>query len=106
MCPVESEADRASFFDEDEFAQVAEILGRRVPGYFEETTTILDDIAEVPVQSTDPTFTCAFSAIPKGAEEGTPLTITRDDGTIFTGEIVNIEPDGFGLALLNLQDNG
>ena len=106
MPPVESEADRASFFNPDEFAQVAQIAGVEITGYFEETTTILDDIAEVAVQSTDPTFLCSFDDIPSEAEEGTPVTVTRDDGTTFTGEIINIEPDGFGLALINLQDNG
>lgn len=106
MPPVESEADRASFFDADEFAQVATIAGVEITGYFEETTTILDDIAEVSVQTSDPTFTCSASEIPDEAEEGTPVSIVRDDGTTFQGEIINIEPDGFGLALINLQDNG
>lgn len=106
MPPVETEADRASFFNADEFAQAASINGRKVHGYFSETTEMVEGIAGVPVQTTNPTFQCQSSLVPSGAGEGTPVTIERDDGTTFDGTIVNIEPDGFGLSMIYLQSNG
>lgn len=105
MVPVESEADRASFFDASEFGQVAEIRGRDVDGFFDEKTEFLDGIGPVSVQTTDPTFQCQSSLLPEGIAEGEPIKITRDDGTVFSGEVVTAEPDGFGLSLLVLQSN-
>lgn len=105
MSPVESEADRASFFDASEFAQVAEIRGRDIDGYFDEKTEFLDGLAPVQIQTTDPTFQCQASLLPEGIAEGEPIKITRDDGTIFSGSLVTAEPDGFGFSLLTLQNN-
>ena len=105
MPPVESETDRASFFDKEEFAQVAEIRGHEIDGYLDEPTEFIEGIAPVFVQSTSPTFQCQTAELPTDIEEGEPISITRDDGTIFDGEVVTSEPDGFGLTLLRLQNN-
>ncbi len=105
MGPVESEADRASFFNEDEFAQIATMRGEPIAGYFSEQSEILDGLGEVQVVTVDPTFQCQSSELPGDLIEGEPITIARDDGTTFTGKVVNpIEPDGFGLTLLNLEE--
>lgn len=105
MPPVESEADRASFFDASEFGQVAEIRGKEIEGYFDESTEFIDGIAPVGIQTTNPTFQCQAVLLPSDIAEGEPVSITRQDGTIFTGEVVTVEPDGFGLSLLTLENN-
>lgn len=105
MPPVESEADRASFFDASEFGQVAEILGKEIAGYFDERTEFLDGLAPVGVQTTDPTFQCQTAELPNGISEGEPITIGRLDNSTFSGTVITIEPDGFGLSLMTLQDD-
>lgn len=106
MPPVESEADRASFFDSSEFGQVAEIRGREIDGYLDEPSERLEGLAPVAIQTTDPTFTTSSAGLPADIDEGEPVSITRDDGTIFDGEVITAEPDGFGMTLLTLQNNG
>ncbi len=105
MPPVESETDRASYFDSSEFAQVAEIRGREIDGYLDEPAEFLEGMAPVDIQTTRPTFTASSAELPSGIEEGEPISITRDDGTTFDGEVVTVEPDGFGMTLLTLQNN-
>lgn len=103
--PVESEADRASFFDPSEFGQVAEIRGREVEGYFEESVEFLEGVSPVSIQSNNPTFQCSSASLPGDVEEGEPVRIERQDGTTFTGTVVTNEPDGFGLSLLTLEND-
>lgn len=106
MPPVESEADRAAFFDADEFAQTATIEGVEVLGYLTELSETIDGLVEVPLETTSPTFLCQSANLPDEAVRGSEITIERQDGTTLFGEIVKIEPDGFGMTLLNIQDNG
>lgn len=105
MSPVESEADRASFFDDSEFAQVAVIRGVDIDGFFDEKTEFLEGLAPVDIQTTGPEFQCQTSKLPADITEGEPISITRDDGSVFSGTVVTAEPDGFGLSLLRLQDD-
>ncbi len=103
MPPVESEADRTSFFDASEFGQIAVIRGKEIEGHFDEPTEFIDDLAPVPIQSTDPRFQCQTSELPDDVGEGEPITVTRTDGSLFSGAVVTSEPDGFGLSVLRLQ---
>lgn len=105
MPPVESEADRASFFDPSEFGQVAEIRGKEIDGQFDEQTSFVEGLASVPIQSTNPMFQCQSSLLPADIDEGEPITVTRDDGTLFSGTVVTAEPDGFGLTMLTLESD-
>lgn len=103
MPPIESEADRASFFDD---AEVATIRGVEVAGQFDERTEFVEGVGPVPMQTTDPTFTCQSVKVPSDVAEGEPIDITRQDGTVFSGTVVTNEPDGFGMTVLTLQANG
>lgn len=105
MPPVETDADRASFFDASEFGQVAEIRGKPVEGYLDESTEQLDDLGPVGVLTTNPSFQCRTVDLPADLEDGEPITITRDDGSMFSGKMVTTEPDGFGLSLVRLEDS-
>jgi len=103
MPPIESEADRASFFDD---AEIAEIRGVNVPGQFDERTEFVEGVGPVPLQGTDPVFMCQSIKIPTDLAEGEPISITRQDGTVFSGTVITKEPDGFGMTLLTLQEDG
>lgn len=101
---VESDSDREGFFDPSDFGVEAEILGDVVEGFFDEITEFSDALAPVDVQSTKYQFMCPTKDIPSGATEGTQIIITREDGSCFEGEIVTIEPDGFGISTMTLRD--
>ena len=105
MPPVESEADRASYFDASEFGQIAEIRGREIDGFFDERTEFVEGFAPVDVQTTNPQFQCQASELPADIAEGEPITVTRQDGSLFSGTVITAEPDGFGLSLLTLENN-
>lgn len=103
MPTIESEADRASFFDD---AEVAIIRGVEISGQFDERTEFVEGVGPVPMQTTDPVFMCQSLKIPNDVVEGEPIDITRQDGTVFSGTVVTNEPDGFGMTTLVLQANG
>ena len=103
MPPLESEADRASFFDD---AEVADIRGVEIDGQFDERTEFVEGVGPVPMQTTDPVFMCQSIKVPTDAIEGEPISITRQDGSVFSGTIITIEPDGFGMSTLTLQTDG
>ena len=100
---IESEADRASFFDD---AEVATIRGIEIAGQFDERTEFVEGVGPVPMQTTDPVFMCQSLKIPNDVAEGEPIDVTRQDGTVFSGTVVTKEPDGFGMTTLTLQANG
>lgn len=106
MPPVESDADRATFFDASEFGQVATIQGVEIEGYFDESTELLDDLGPVGVLTPVPTFQCRTTDVPADLVDREPITITRDDNSMFSGKVVTHEPDGFGLSLLKLETDG
>lgn len=103
MPPIESEADRASFFDD---AETATIRGVDIAGQFDERTEFVEGVGPVGMQTTDPVFMCQSVKIPEDVAEGESIDITRQDGTIFSGTVVTKEPDGFGMTTLTLQANG
>ena len=103
MPPIESEADRASFFDD---AETAEIRGNDVNGQFDERTEFVEGVGPVPMQTTNPVFLCQSVKLPDDIEEDEPITILRQDGSLFVGTVVTAEPDGFGMTTLVLQSDG
>lgn len=105
MPPAESEADRAAYFDDSDFGEVATIRGKEIDGFFDEPTEFLDGLASVSVKTTNPTFQCQTVKLPADLSEREPITVTRLDGTVFSGKVVMVEPDGQGLSLLNLEDD-
>lgn len=105
MPPVETEADRASFFNPDEFGQTATIRGQEIAGFFDEPSEFAEGLAPVAVQTTNPIFQCQTALLPTDLDEGEPITVTRTDGTLFEGEVATVEPDGFGLTELQLRAN-
>ena len=86
-----------------QFGQVAVIRGKPIEGHFDESTEFLDDLGPVPIQSTAPQFQCQTSELPDDVGEGEPITVTRTDGSLFSGTVVTSEPDGFGLIVMRLQ---
>lgn len=100
---LESEADRASYFEE---AEIAQIRGVDVAGQFDERTEFVEDVGPVALQSTNPVFLCQSVNVPADLEEDEPISITRQDGTIFSGTVITNEPDGFGLTTLTLKTDG
>lgn len=103
MPPIESEADRASYFDD---AETAEIRGVDIAGTFNEKTEFVDGVGPVPMQTTNPVFMCQTTNLPTDVDEGEPISIERADGTVFSGTVVTAEPDGFGMTTLTLEDDG
>lgn len=103
MPTIESEADRASFFDE---AETAEIQGSDILGQFDERTEFVEGVGPVPMQSTNPVFMCQTIKVPADIVEGEPISIIRQDGTVFSGTVITNEPDGFGMSTLTLQTDG
>jgi hypothetical protein len=101
MQTIESEADRASYFDDGE---VAEIRGVEIAGQFDERTEFAD-VGPVPMQATNPVFLCQSVKVPADANEGEPISIIRFNGSVFTGTVVTNEPDGFGMTTLTLQQD-
>lgn len=106
MPPVETAADRASFFDATEFGNVGEVRGEPIEGLFDEPSEFLDGLAPVGIGSTNPTFLCQTTDLPTDLEEGEPITITRADDSEFEGEVATVEPDGQGMTLLGLRSDG
>ncbi len=102
MAGIESDADRASYFDD---AEVAEIRGVEISGQFDERTEFIDGLSPVQVQTVNPTFMCQAIKVPADVTEGEPISVTRQDGTVFSGIVVTNEPDGFGMTLLTLENN-
>lgn len=96
--PVESEADRLEFLDDDEFGVVATFGGEPVPGVFHNEYTGADYGSTVQIESADPVFTGRSSDL-SAAGQGDAITIS---GTVFT--IRGIEPDGQGMTRLQLAD--
>jgi len=89
---IEDATDRAAFFDPEEFGVAATIGGGTVNGIFDNGY-----VAELDVESTRPTFTCATADVSTVAH-GDSITIS---GTAYT--VRGIEPDGTGVTTLVLE---
>jgi len=94
---VEDAADRATFFNADEFGVVAVINGSNVNGYFDN-----DYLTALDVGGTSPAFECATSdlaAVTPAVVRGTAITI---DSVSYIVE--EIKPDGTGMTVLVLSE--
>ena len=93
---IETDADRALFFETDDFAVVATINSTSVNGDFGNEYIEAFDVA-----GTHPVFTCRTSdlnAITPTVARGTTVTIASVNYTI-----ENIESDGTGITVLILS---
>jgi len=100
---VESDADRASLFDADEFGVAATVtIGAADPvtvnGVFENEFVGVETGAGVPVEMTRPVFTCAASDV-TGIAHGDTVVIDTTSRTVR-----GIEPDGTGVVRLILKE--
>jgi len=100
---VESDTDRAAFFDTDEFGVAASVTidgggAETVNGVFDnEYVGVLDGEASTPVESTRPVFTVATDDV-TGIGHGDSVVIS---GTTYT--VRGVEPDGTGVTRLVME---
>lgn len=96
--PVETADDRAVFLNTYEFGVTATFTGLSgaptIDGIFDDPSAL----ANANVMSTDPFFRCRTADIPSGAGDGTRLQVNATDYTIR-----NLEPDGTGMTVLQLE---
>ena len=105
--PVESEADRASFLNSDEFgdgATYTPVTGSPATftGIFDAPHTAID-IGEISVSDRRPTFLCRASDVPAGAKGGNAGDTLLVDGTTY--RVIDLEPDGQGMTRIVLGAN-
>ena len=95
--PVESDIDRAIFFNAEEFGVVATFVS--LPGEPEVTGIFDDDAVQIgEVQSSDPTLHCRSIDLPAGAVDGVRLRVAGVEYFLR-----NPQPDGTGLTVLQLE---
>ena len=94
---VESAADRAIFFDVDDFGTAATFAGGTVNGIFDNDFIEVETGAGVGVALQQPRFICRTADV-SSAAEGNAITI---GGTAYTIRIV--QPDGTGMTTLILE---
>jgi hypothetical protein len=98
---VETAADRAVFFDVDDFGVAATyrrgVTNSTVNGIFD-NEFVQVTVGEVPYDSTEPVFVCQTSSLPTGYTVGDRLTVS---GVYYT--IREFQPDGTGMHKLRLE---
>jgi hypothetical protein len=101
---VESDADRAAFFNTAEYAETATfsllagVASTAAPkGVFDERFHSVKLSGDMSVDSTDPAFTCAAADVP-GVKQGDTVSIRG-----ITYNVVDPQPDGTGLIVLILS---
>ncbi|MHB0784431.1 head-tail joining protein [Bradyrhizobium sp. 5.13L] len=103
--PIETAADRLAFLGVDEFgaegsyAPAAGGGATTIAGIFDRPS-ISADLNQVASIDARPTFYCRHADLPAGADgdAGDQLTVAA----VGAFEVVSIEPDGQGMALLRL----
>lgn len=103
--PIETAADRLAFLSVDEFgaaglyAPAAGGGSVALAGIFDRPS-ISTDLNQVASIDARPTFCCRLADLPAGADgdAGDQLIVAGEGGF----EVVSIEPDGQGMALLRL----
>ncbi len=102
--PVESAADRALFFDTDEFGTTAvhklqvPLTTQDVDGIFDDGTVNVGSVADIDVAAPGPVFTCATETLPTGWAVNDELNI---DGVDYIW--VDHDEDGTGLITIILE---
>ena len=102
--PIESAADRATFFDGDEFALAASYTlaaggaPSTVNGIFDNEFLAVDQASGVALSSQDPRLQCAVADLPGGYGSGDTLVIEA-----VTYKARDFEPDGTGLVFIVLE---
>lgn len=98
---VETAADRAVFFDVDDFGVAATyrrgVTDSTVNGIFD-NEFVQVEVAEVPYDSTEPVFYCQTADLPSGYTVGDRLTV---NSVYYT--IREFQPDGTGVSKLRLE---
>tara|TARA_B110000902_G_C13778262_1_gene387173 strand:+ start:214 stop:492 length:279 start_codon:yes stop_codon:yes gene_type:complete len=87
--------DFTDFFDTDDFAVDAQILGKTVSGIFEETY-----IEVMGIEGLHPVFTCALEDV-KSVQRGDALSISSA-----SYHVAGVQKDGTGMVGLVLEDQG
>lgn len=101
--PVESAADLASFFNDDEFAVVATYQPRygdavEITGIFDAPHEAVDAGGEVAVSSFGPQLRVQTAALPCDIAAGDVVTIGEDDF-----KVADFQPDGTGTTIIDLH---
>lgn len=109
--PVESAADLASFFNDDEFAITGafpDLSGApTIKGIFDADPVIVGDLRGSGVQSSRPVLRVNTVSLPTGQSlEGQRLNLTNPPAGFATAFRVAspIETDGTGVTLLSLEE--
>jgi hypothetical protein len=96
---IESSSDLAGFFDIDEFGVAATYNGgSTVNGIFENEYFDGLDGAGIPIETSQPRFSCATSDV-SGASHGDTLLIS---GTTYN--VVGVQPDGSSVTVFLLEE--
>lgn len=107
--PVESDADRLSFVDNDEHGVAMTITApggspNLVEGIFDEGYDLLADFGDGEgVSGSKPTFTCPSKLLPDGGPVGSVLLL-EVNGKSRTFKVVEPKPDGTGMTELRLHE--
>ena len=102
---IENAAERAIFFDTDDFAVASTYTpsggsASTVNGIFDNEFFEVDPISGVGVVSSQPRFHCASADLPGAAAQGDAITIS---GTAYTVKVIQAE--GTGVTTLVVEKN-
>ncbi len=107
--PIETAADRLAFLSVDEFGAEGSYApsgggGSPVIAGIFDRPSISADLNQVATIDARPTFCCRAADLPAAADgdAGDQLGVTAEGVFVGTFEVVSIEPDGQGMALLRL----
>lgn len=99
---VETDSDRASFFDEEEWGAVASYtkaggVAQDITGFFEAAHASVDFGGGVASNGTSPFFLCRTIDLPAGASEGDSVSV---GGVGYRAK--EFRPDGTGMTRIDL----
>ena len=95
---VESAADRAAFFDVDDFGVAGNYnSGTTVNGIFDNEYYGAAEGGEVSLESSNPAFLCRSADVPSAAHSDTLV------GNSASYVVIGVQPDGTGMTALILE---